>query len=922
MSGNQDWRRDMSPADRAYRVLLRLYPREFRQRFGSDMVDFFRDRRLAARRTSGTLGIARAWARAIADVIGIAAIERAGSVARALRAVLDSWHDEPSRITFDSRNEDMMATLAGDIRYALRGMMTKRAFSAVVLATLALGIGANVAIFSVVDGVLLRPLPYPDADRVVQVTHRSPYSTVSEPEFVDYRNGAKRFERLAAFTTTSGTLTGDRDPERVTVTRVSDGFFSILKVPAAIGRTFVPEEDRRHGMPRRAAVLSHALWTRRYGGDTSLVGKEIRINDISVTVVGVMPERFDFPSSETAMWTPLRLNYDTLWTRNNHYLQMIARLTPGATAEGATAELNTLAKQFVRDYPAVYGQNEPLVATVTPLPDQLLGKTRPYLLALLGAVGFVLLIACVNVANLLLARGEARRKELAIRTALGASRGRLARQVLTESALYAIAGGALGVALAWWGQQLLRAAAPASIPRLEEVSINGGVLVFALVVTTLTGVLFGLIPALRGSRGDAIRSLREGGKTSSQFGIGRARGVLVVSEVALAVVLLTGAGLMVRSLWKLQSMELGINPENVLTMSVSYPEPRVALDDPAGPQRVIAQFYQDLTTRVGALPGVRSVGAVGALPIADCCSMWSILVDGSPMVPVSQSPSAMPQQVTPGYFRTMGIAVLRGREFTEGDRDDAPLVAIVNETAAKKLWPGKSPIGGTIKMLNDTSPWATVVGVVKDVRSQGYQQDVESTMYFPHAQAGKSAYYTPAAMNLVIKTDGDPTALAAPVRNIVRQLSAVTPVSRVQTMEQVVAASVASRRFSTQLLAGFASLALLLAGLGIYGVIAYDVSQRTHEIGLRMALGARGGQVAGMMLSRGVRLVAIGLAIGVAGSLAVTGVLQSLLVDVSRLDPLTLGGVVVVLGLVAAGAAYVPARRASSVDPMVALRRD
>jgi predicted permease len=483
-------------------------------------------------------------------------------------------------------------------------------------------------------------------------------------------------------------------------------------------------------------------------------------------------------------------------------------------------------------------------------------------------------------------------------------------------------GGALGVALAWWGQQLLRAAAPASIPRLDEVSINGSVLAFALVVTTVTGVLFGLIPALRGSRGDSIRSLREGGKTSSQFGIGRARGVLVVSEVALAVVLLTGAGLMVRSLWKLQSIELGINPENVLTMSVSYPEPRAALNDPAGPQRVIVQFYQDLISRVGALPGVRSVGAVGDLPIADGYSMWSILVDGSPMVPVGQAPSAMPEQVTPGYFRTMGISVLRGREFTEGDRDDAPLVAIVNETAVKKLWAGKSPIGGTIKMLNETSPWATVVGVVKDVRARGYQQDVEPAMYFPHAQAGKSAYYTPAAMNLVIKTDGDPAALAAPVRNIVRQLSAVTPVSRVQTMEQVVAASVSSRRFSTPLLAGFASLALLLAGLGIYGVIAYDVSQRTHEIGLRMALGARGDQVAGMMLTRGVRLVAIGLAIGVAGSLAVTGVLQSLLVDVSRLDPWTLGAVVVVLGLVAAGAAYLPARRASSVDPMVALRRD
>jgi putative ABC transport system permease protein len=907
-------------ADRAYRVLLRLYPREFRERFGGDMTDFFHDRRLAARQ-HGTLGVARVWLSAVADVIRVAALERADTTARRVRARGDSRNHTIHRTAFDTRNEDMMATLMGDIRYALRGMVTKPAFSGVVLATLALGIGANVAIFSVVNGVLLRPLPYPDADRVVQIDHVDPYGTVSEPEFVDYRDGTKRFERMAAFSETAGTLTGEREPERVTIGRVSDGFFSILAVPAEVGRTFVPEEDRRHGFPRRAAVLSHGLWTRRFGADKSIVGKEIRINDVSVTVVGVMPERFAYPSTDIALWMPLRLNYDTLWTRNNHYLRLIARLKPGVTAAAATNDLNTLAKQFVRDYPAVYGQSDPLVAKATPLPDQVLGKTRPYLLALLGAVGFVLLIACVNVANLLLARGEARRKELAIRTALGASRGRLARQVMTESVTYAVIGGVLGIGLAWWGQHALRAAAPASIPRVNQVTIDGGVLAFALLVTSVTGVLFGLIPALRGSRGDTIGTLREGGKTSS-LGIGRARGVLVVSEVALAVVLLTGAGLMIRSLWKLQSIDLGFKPEHVLAMRVSFPEPRGQISDPSGPQRTIAQFYRDLTDRVQALPGVRSVGAVGDLPIADGNSIWSILIDGSPQMPVSQAPSAMPQQVTPGYFRTMGIPVLRGREFTTEDRADTPLVALVNETAAKKLWPNKNPIGGTIKMLDPSAPWATVIGVVKDVRSAGYQEDVPPTMYFPHAQAGQSAYYTPAAMNLVINAEGDPQALTAPVRQLVRQLSASTPVSQVQTMEAVVAASVASRRFSTELLAGFAALALLLAGIGIYGVIAYDVSQRTYEIGLRIALGARSGQVAGMMLGRGVRMVALGLVLGVAGSLAVTGVLQSLLVDVSRLDPVTIGGVVVVLAIVAAGAAYLPARRASAVDPMVALRRD
>jgi len=913
-----------SMADRCYRALLRLYPRDFRERFGPDMVDFFRDRRAAARRTGGTLGVAWAWVVAIADVLRIATLERLDEIACWFGRAHDSrtGTTQAARITLDSRNEDMFATLTGDIRYALRGMMTKRAFSAIVLATLALGIGANVAIFSVVNGVLLRPLPYPDAERVVQVAHQEPYTLISEPEFVDYRNGTKRVERLAAFTMDAATLTGDRDPERVEVAKVSDGFFSILKVPAALGRTFVPEEDLRHGYPRLATVLSHGLWTRRFGGDSSIVGKEIRVNDVSVTVVGVMPERFDFPSTETAMWTPLRLNYDTLWTRNNHYLQLIGRLAPGSSPAALRNDLNTMTKQFVVDYPTIYSRTTPPVATVTPLPDQLLGKTRVYLLALLGAVGFVLLIACVNVANLLLARGEARRKELAIRTALGASRSRLARQVMTESVLYAVVGGVLGVLLAWWGQHALRALGPASIPRLSEVGIDGGVLAFALLVTTVTGVLFGVIPAVRGSRGDTIRTLREGGKTSSQSGIGRARGVLVVSEVALAVVLLTGAGLMVRSLWKLQAIDLGIKPENVLTMRLSFPTPPAALNEPSGQDRQIAQFYRELGERVQALPGVRSAGAVGYLPIGGAFSIWSILIDGSPQVPVSQAPSAMPQQVTPGYFRTMGIPVVRGREFTIADGNDAPLVALVNETAAKKLWPGKSPIGGTLKMLGETAPWVTVVGVVKDVRSAGYQADVPPTMYFPHAQSGKSAYYTPSAMNLVIKASGDPRTLAGPVRAIVKQLSPTTPVSEVRTMEDVVAASVASRRFSTELLAGFAALALVLAGIGIYGVIAYDVSQRTYEIGLRMALGAQSGQVAGMMLGRGVRMVALGLVLGVAGSLAVTGVLQSVLVDVSRLDPLTIVGVVTVLAIVASCAAYLPARRASAVDPMIALRRD
>ena len=908
-------------ADRVYGLLLRLDPRDFRDRFGADMTDFFRDRRREAARHGGALGAAGVWARGIADIVTGASLERMESAARRLASFRDAQMDT-TELSLDVRNENMLATLMSDIRYALRGMATKPGFSAVVLATLTLGIGANVAIFSVVNAVLLRPLPYSDVDRIIHAQHQPPYSSVSEGEFVDYRDGMKRVDRIAAFVSVAATLTGEGEPERVSVSRVSDGFFRILDVPPALGRTFLPEEDRRHGPPRRAAVLSHGLWTRRFGADRSIIGKEIRINGTAVTVVGVMPQRFAMPSAETALWVPLRLNYDTLWSRNNHYLQMIARLAPGATLASAEAEMNTLAKRFTRDYPAIYGATDPLVPLVTPLRDTVMGKTRPYLLALLGAVGFVLLIACVNVASLLLARGEARRKELAIRSALGASRGRLVRQSLTESIAYAVIGGVLGVGLGWWGERALRALAPASIPRLDEVTLDAWVLAFALLVTTLTGVLFGLLPAVRGARNDVANSLREGGKTSSQTGVGRARSALVVAEVALAVVLLAGAGLMIRSFWKLQAIDLGIRPENVLTMRVSFPEPRPAANDPTSPGRAIVQFYRDLAARVQALPGVRSVGAVGDLPIGDGNSSWSIQIDGRPIVPVSQAPSAMPQQVTPGYFRTLGIPIVRGREFTAEDREDAALVALVNETMAKQLWPGKDAIGGTIKMLNESAPWATVVGIVKDVRSAGYQNDVPPTMYFPHAQVGRSAYYTPAAMNLVVKTDGDPLMIAGPVREIVRGLSPATPVSQVRTMESVVAASVASRRFSTMLLAGFAALALVLAGIGIYGVIAYDVSQRTYEIGLRMALGARRGQVAGMMVGRGIRMVTLGLAVGVAGSVAVTGLLRSLLVDVSRVDPVTFAGVVVLLGVVAIAAAWLPARRASAVDPMVALRRD
>ncbi|HVE79990.1 MAG TPA: ABC transporter permease, partial [Gemmatimonadaceae bacterium] len=753
----------------------------------------------------------------------------------------------------------MFQSILHDLRLALRGMRARPAFAAVVLATLTLGIGANAAIFSVVNGVLLKPLPYADVERVVQVSHEDPYYSVSEPEFRDYKVGTRTLATVAAYQRTSATLLGEGDAERLDVARVSDGFFSALGVRPLVGRAFLPAEDRPDA--EQVAVLSEGLWRHRFAGDSRIVGRTVVLDGQPRTVVGVMPARFDFPAREVALWTPLRLNYDSLWTRNNHYLTVVARAAAGHSPAAAGAELNAMARAFMRDYPETYFPDKPLRVKVTPLGDQLLGDTRPYLLALLGAVGFVLLIACANVANLLLARGEARRKEQAIRTALGATRARLARQGLTESVVYAAAGGALGVAFAWLGVRALLALAPATIPRLDEVRVDLPVLLFTALLSLLTGLTFGLAPSLRAARQDPADTLKEGGKTSAAQGrgAGRARGMLVAAETALAVVTLTGAGLMVRSLWKLQAVELGFEPRGVLIARVS---PSADAYDDA---RTVG-FYQELLSRAAALPGVRAAGAVRDLPIGDGHSMWSIMLDGRVVKTIAEAPGATPQQVTSEYFRAMAIPVVRGRAFTEADRDGAPPVTVINETMARQFWPNEDPLGHTLKMFNEESPWVTIVGVVKDVRSGGFAADAPPTMYFPHAQAGKSAYYTPRTMNLVVRTDRDPLALAGPVRELVRQMDRGIPVSRVGAMEEIVAGSVASRRFSTTLLATFAVVAALLAGIGIYGVISYLASQRTYEIGLRMALGAGRGQVVRLMMRQGVRYAAAGVVLGLLGA--------------------------------------------------------
>ena len=808
----------------------------------------------------------------------------------------------------------MLSSILQDLRFALRGVRRSPAFALTVFAILGIGIGSSVAVFSVVNGVLLKPLPYPEPDRLVRLENLAPAQSVSEPEFVDYKREVKSIQYLAAYNVFAATLASDdAEPERLSAATVSEDFFSVLGSRMWLGRPFSAEENRRGGP--FAVVLSHAFWTRRFGSDSSIIGRQIMLNERNRTVVGVMAPGVSFPDREISLWQPMRLNYDTLWTRNNHYLQLIGRLRSGASIDQARLESTELARRMTRDFPAVYDANEPLIATVNPLSSVMVAESRPYLVTLFSAVTLVLMIACVNVANLMLARGETRRREVAIRTAMGASRFRVMRQALTESLLLALVGGAAGVGVAIVTVSAVRTLIPASVPRAGDVSVDLVVLLFASGLTVVTGVLCGVVPAFRVARDDASDALREGGRSAgSGLGRGRVRQALVVSEIALAVVTLTGAGLMMRSLWNMQAIDLGFRPGNILAVQISPPARYVD-------QRAV-QLHEGIMSRIRALPGVEAVAAVEDLPITDDNSIWSINIDGGPIESVADAPAAMPQKVTPGYFELMHVPLLRGRTFTEADRADAPLVAVVNETMAREMWPGTDAIGRTVGMLNEQMPQATVVGVVKDVRSSGFLTDPPPTMYFTIAQAQQIAYYVPTQIWHLARTTGDPRSIAAQVRSIVREMEPSTPVAKLQTMTEAVSTSVAPRRFTSVLLAGFAAVALILAGFGIYSVIAYSVSQRRSEMGIRMALGASREQVTGQVLGEGLRTGVVGAAAGILLALATTRFLRSMVVGVSPMDPATLLAVATALLLVALVASWLPARRASGVDPASAMRAD
>ncbi len=895
-----------APGERAFRLLLHAYPRAFRRLYAEDMIEFYRER--IAHGGGSARGFAAAWLQLLPDLLANAVAERFAPHRERDRAPKVISH-------FAHRREAPMSILFQDVRYALRGIRTRPGFATIVLATLALGIGANAAIFAVVDAVLLRPLPFPTPERLIDLSHGDDGSgwTVSEPEFLDYQRGLASLSGLAAYSGGSVMFSAPgADPVLVDYSRVSRDFFNVLGVQPEIGRVFTADEFAPASQSR-VVVISHGLWVQQYGGDPHIVGRTLTLNGAQGTVIGVMPQGFDFPDHEVGLWTRWRMNPDSLWTRNNHYLNLVGRIAPNASLAQLRTQVRILDQRWPHDFPETYAPNEPILRQGSLVSEQLLGPTRPYLLALLGAVGFVLMIACVNVANILLVRGEARRKELAIRTALGASGSRLARQMLTESAVLALLGALLGAAIGWLGTRALVALAPADLPRVDAIGVNGRVVGFTVAATIFTVLAFGLAPALRSWRHDAADALREAGRTSTQATPRFARRALVVTEVALAVVMLSGAGLLVRSLMKIRSIDLGFDPSRVLSAQVTLQTAKYT-------DTTADEFFRQLLGRASRIPGVQSAAAVSYLPISGSDNGWSIMLDGRVLKSISESPSARPEHVTPDYFRAMRIRLLRGRGFTAQDRLGAPPVAVISDGMAKKLWPGVDPIGHTLKMFNPDAPWVTIVGVVADVRARGFQHDAPITMYFPYSQSGASAYTQPRRMTVVLRAERNASGAAGPLRRIVRDLDRSAAVSSVMVMDQVVGDSIASRRFATALLTGFASLALALAGIGIYGVVSYGVSQRRHEIGVRLAVGASSSSIMRLVAGEGGRMTAAGFAFGLVGAAATHSLLRSVLVGVGSADLVTLVDVMVALAFVACVACAVPVWRATRVSPTEVLR--
>ncbi len=889
-------------SQRFYRLLLLTYPAEFRREYGSVMLADFRARSREQQSLGALVGF---WIHTLADWARSAPYE-----------ILD--------------------VLGGDLRYGARLLLKNPGFTAVAAVSLALGIGANTAIFSAVNSVLLRPLPYREPDRLVQVTQVVPWTrgfAVPPATFLDWKAQNHVFSDIAASSSRNLILTGEGEPQRVRVQNVSAGFFQMLGVEAEFGRTFLPEEDRPG---ETLVVLSHGLW-KRLGGDPAMVGRSIKLDGNPYSVIGVMPARFRFFASATEdfhMWLPYAFHDEPVTEREVSRLRVVARLQPGISLQQAQAEMDTIARRLGHMYfkdSRIFTPGPGPGVNITPLRESLVSQDRASLLTLLAAVSLVLLIACANVANLLLARAAARQQEMAMRAALGAGRGRLVRQLLTEGLLLSALGGVLGLLLAWWGAGLLKGLDPGNIPRFDETGLDGRVLGFTLVASLAAAILFGLAPALRATR--PVVSAAPRLRVSSS-------GLLLVGQVALSLVLLIGSGLMIHSFWRLQQAQLGFDPENVLTMRLAMPRNKIAeetgKDARGGKLWTLREtrlaFFEQVVEQVESLPGVLAAGATNNLPLA---GGWGIeLKRGSAPLYFRGGHTiragdlgAFHFGVTPKYFRTMGIALRQGRHFTAQDTEGAPGVVIVNEGLAKRYWPGKDPIGQRIRLYDggaDRERSLEVVGVIADIRQLGLRSETDLCLYVPFRQRARTYpdYHIGFRedMKLAVRTTSDPLALASAIRGIVQKLDPDQPVENIATMEQLVTRSGGAMRSALWLLGVFAGVALLLSAVGIHGVVSYAVSRRTQEIGVRLALGAQPADVVRMIAGQGMLLAVAGVVLGLAAAVAATRVLASLLYRVKPTDAVTFTSAALFFLAVALISSYLPARRAARLDPVAALR--
>jgi putative ABC transport system permease protein len=798
--------------------------------------------------------------------------------------------------------------MLNDFRYALRQLIKAPSFTIVAILTLALGIGACTAIFSVVNVVLLQPLDYSQPDRIVNIRETNlpkfPEFSVAPPNYIDWEKQAKSYEYLAAYTGARINLTGDGEPQQLLGVKATGHYFDVFGIKPAVGRFLLPEEDAQG--KNHVVVLSYGFWQRVFGGARDVAGRAVQLNGEPYTIVGVAPFGFGLTGKIDA-WLPMAFKPEETANdaRGGHYINVVGRLKPGVTVTQARAELEVIASQLAKQYP---DSNKGWGILMMPIQDYTVRDVKPVLYTLLGAVGCVLLIACANLANLLLARATARSREISIRAALGAGRGRLIRQLLTESVVLAVCGGVAGVILARWGLDALLSLAPTSLPRISEIHLNFGVLLFSLALSVVTGLLFGIAPALLAARADVNEALKQGTRGSTEGGArGRLRSALVVIEVTFALVLLGGAGLLARSFMQLTHVDPGFVPENATLLRLSLPQKKYPEKD----QQIA--FANALLERVKNLPGVQATGITHSMPLAGDYVL-TFNIEGRPAIAPSDLPSTNYYAVTPDYFRAMGIRLVRGRGFTPQDDARAPHVAVINETMARQFFPNEDPIGKRINIQNGPDTWREIVGIVGDIKQYGLDKATSLQSYEPFAQAPFNS------LNMVIRTTGSPAALLSALRAEVYAVDKDQPVGTIRPLEEIVADSIARQRFAMTLLTVFSAVALVIAAVGIYGVMAYNVVQRTGEFGIRMALGAQQGDVLRLVLTQGGKLIGLGLLIGLLATLAASRAMGSMLFNTSAYDPLTLASITLLLAAVALIACFFPANRATKVNPIEALR--